>query len=232
MNRPIVLMGAMEGEVKAFHNALESTTIDEWNDFKFYKGTLNHKEVIVSRCGVGKVLSAMVTQKIIETYSPEAIIFTGIAGSLNDLLRPGDIIVARDSVQHDFDAMKFKFLRGEIPYSGYRFIGTDESLREKALAFESELGSVCSGRILTGDQFISDRTSPERAYLTDELKGDCIDMEGASVALVSTVNGIPHLLIRTISDMADGKNKVNLRELLPRVSENSLKMVLHIIETL
>ena len=174
----------------------------------------------------------MVTQKIIDLYDPSAIIFTGIAGSLNHDLEIGDILVGEDSIQHDVDATRFNFKRGEIPHTPYRFLKSDPALMGSALSFKSEKHKIYKGRMLTGDQFISYKNFNEKPYLIDELAGDCVEMEGGSVALVATVNDIPHILIRTISDKAHIKTKLNLREFLKVASENSLEMVKHILNNI
>ncbi len=229
---PVIILGALDGEISAF---LQFFTLNEplkWKEFVFYSGVYSDKEIIVAKCGVGKVLSAMVTQKIIDLYDPSAIIFTGIAGSLNHDLEIGDILVGEDSIQHDVDATRFNFKRGEIPHTPYRFLKSDPALMGSALSFKSEKHKIYKGRMLTGDQFISYKNFNEKPYLIDELAGDCVEMEGGSVALVATVNDIPHILIRTISDKAHIKTKLNLREFLKVASENSLEMVKHILNNI
>jgi nucleoside phosphorylase len=88
-----------------------------------------------------------------------------------------------------------------VPYSTYRVFTCDPGLVERAMAVEPERGRAHLGRILSGDQFIAD--AARREALAREFEGDAVEMEGASVALVATVNEIPFLLIRTISDHAD-----------------------------
>jgi len=229
---PIVILGAMDGEIESFLNTFEIVGKQKWQDFTFYPGKLENRDILIARSGVGKILTAMVTQKIIDLFHPSAIIFTGIAGSINPELNIGDMLIGRDSVQHDFNATKFNFKLGEIPYTPYRFFKSDDFLYNKAMTFSSEKYKVIGGRILTGDQFISDKTSSMNSYLTDELHGDCVEMEGAAAALVANVNQIPHLIIRTISDKADGKDKINFRSLLKIASENSLKIVQHILNNI
>lgn len=228
-DRPVLILGAMDGEIKAFLDHFQILGKQKWNGFIFYPGKLENKNIVIAKTGVGKVLSAMVTQKLIDLFNPSAIICTGVAGSLNKKFKLGDIIVAADSVQHDFDATHFNLKRGEIPYTSYRFFKSDENLFQIALSYRSSKNKVYPGRVLTGDQFITDSDSDERIKLNNELQGDCVEMEGASVALVSTVNNLPHLIIRTISDNADGENKLNFREFLKIASENSLNIVTYLL---
>ena len=228
--RPLIILGAMDEEISAFLQEAHIENELKWMDFTFYSCQLAERNIVIAKCGVGKVLAAMVTQKMIDLYTPSAIIFTGIAGALSSQLDIGDILVAQDSIQHDIDAIFLNFKRGEIPYTPYRFIKCDQNLISAALSYKSDKHKVLKGRVLTGDQFIADKHSPEKHYLTEELMGDCVEMEGSSVGLVATINQIPHIIIRTISDKADIEAKINFREFLKEASENSLKIVRHIIE--
>jgi len=229
---PIIILGAMDGEISAFLDDFQIIGKQKWNDFIFYPGKLEGKDIVVAKSGVGKVLSAIVTQKMIDLFAPSAIIFTGIAGALRDNLEIGDILIGEDSVQHDVNATLFNFKRGEIPYTSYRFIKSDPTLFHIALDFNNENIQIHKGRILTGDQFIKDSRSKEKSYMTQELMGDCVEMEGASVALVATVNQIPHLIIRTISDKAFNNGKTNFRKLMKTASENSLTIIKHILQNI
>ncbi len=231
-NRPVIILGAMDGEIKAFIENSSITETVSWNGFTFYKGRLENRDVVIAKTGVGKVLSALISQKMIDIFSPSAVLFTGIAGSLNNTLDIGDILIGRDTVQHDIDATRFGFKRGEIPYSGYRFIDSDKTLFNLASTYKSGTCKTLPGRILTGDQFIAEVSSEKYSYLKDELKGDCVEMEGAAVALVAHINQIPHLIIRTISDKADGKTKTGIKKLMKTASENSIRIVSHILKIL
>lgn len=229
---PLILLGAMDEEIKAFLDYFDIEEKHQWNNSLFYSARFKEKHIIIAKTGVGKVLAAATAQKLIDTFNPSAIVFTGIAGSINANLKIGDILLGVDSVQHDFDARPLKFKLGEIPYTNYRFLACDENLMNIASTYKSSEHSVIKGRILTGDQFIAETGTKDYTYLTKELNGDCVEMEGAAVALVSTINHIPHLIIRTISDKAHKGAKMNFREFLKQASDNSLQIAKHILEKL
>lgn len=229
---PVLILGAMDGEIKGFLGAFENLEKHIWNDYVYYTATYQNRKIIISKTGVGKILASMVTQKMIDLFSPSLILCTGIAGSLNTKFGIGDVLIGNDAIQHDFDAGHFKFKRGEIPYTEYRFLKGDPTLINTALTIDSKRFKVETGRVLTGDQFIVRDDSEQYSYLTEELEGDCVEMEGAAVALVSTVNQIPHLIIRTISDKADSGKKVNIRGFLKQASENSLEIVIHLLNNI
>jgi len=233
----IALFGAFDGEISELVRTFEPKSMTEWNGFTFHEGVIEHHEVIITKSGVGKSMAAMLTQKVIDRYSPECIIFTGLAGSINPDIFIGDTVVARDCLQHDLDATALGFARGEVPYSPYRVFVCDEYLVQLALSCQPEAlepgiraPRVTAGRILTGDTFLVRSMMETHRYLRDELHGDAVEMEGASVGLVATVNRIPFLVIRTISDRADGSAHVDFNRFLPWASTNSLRFVTHVLK--
>ena len=161
----------------------------------------------------------MLCQHLIDVCAPGQILFTGVAGALNPSLEIGDTVIARDCIIHDMDATALGFKRGEIPQSPYRVISCDAELVARAAAVKPLSGNVLIGRVLTGDQFVS--SVETRNELRTTLGGDAAEMEGASVGLVATVNRVPFLLIRTISDKADGQAHINFNAFLKFASRNS-----------
>lgn len=221
----IVVLGAMESEISEFMACMTQRQTTIWNGYAHHHGLIDGCEVLVSKSGVGKVLAAMMTQHLIDDYQPQAILFTGLAGSLRKHIEIGDTLLARDLVQHDLDTRQIGFSRGQIPFSNWRFLCSDERLLAIATDFLSASGTVHVGRICTGDQFITHREMASHAYLSEELAGDAVEMEGASVAQVCHVNAVPFLVVRTISDKADGSAAISFEEFLPRASLNSLDFV-------
>ena len=66
-----------------------------------------------------------------------------------------------------------------------------------------EARNVFTGRVLTGDMFISSKE--KREELVKDFDGFCCEMEGAAVAQVSSLNNIPFIVLRLISDLPSGK---------------------------
>ena len=214
-----LILGAMDGEIAAARADLKNPSTTEWNGFQIHHGWIENREVLVAKTGVGKSLSAMFCQHLIDTHTPDRILFSGIAGALDPSLEIGDTLIARDCVIHDMDATALGFKRGEIPYSPYRVFTCDPDLAAQAAAVEPMKGRVVTGRVLTGDQFVA--SAQTRNELRAALDGDAVEMEGASVGLVATVNRIPFLLIRTISDKADGQAHTDFSSFLQFASRNS-----------
>ena len=97
MNR-IGIIGAMELEVEELKSQMEEVTVKEKASMEFYQGTLNRKEVVVVRSGIGKVNAAVCTQILVDDFQVEAVINTGIAGSLKAEINIGDIVVSTDAL--------------------------------------------------------------------------------------------------------------------------------------
>jgi len=208
--RIIGVIGAMNEELEEFHNL--------------------SKNIIVMKSGVGKVNAAMVCQKIIDKHNPAFIISTGVAGALNPTLDIGDVVLSKDCLQHDMDARGLGVTRGTIPYINLRTFRGDQGLINAAMTTLLVNQKIIQGRILTGDQFFTNRQASQYNYLIDELKGDAIDMETAAIGQVCTINEVPFLSVRTISDKADGSAKMNFEKFLPILAKNSFYIVKTILE--
>jgi 5'-methylthioadenosine/S-adenosylhomocysteine nucleosidase len=226
----IGIIGALDEEINAFLDHLENKKETKWNGFTFFEGEILGKKVVLVKSGIGKVFASLVCQKLIDTYAPEKIIFTGVAGSLNNELEIGDVVVGKDAVQHDLDGAYLGAKLGQIPYTDYRFFKADEKLVKIALEAIPEGHKIISGRVLTGDQFITQKEKSEKQKIFEELEGDCIEMEGASVGQVCTINNIPFVIIRSISDKADGSDARDFDKFKHIAAENSSKVVLRILE--
>ncbi len=188
------------------------------------------RRVIVVRCGVGKTLAAMITQQVIGAYRPGAVILTGVAGALASDLAPGDAVVARDLLHHDMDCTALGFARGEVPFTGERVFTCDPALVSAALTARVGHG-LRAGRILTGDRFVTHADKACHAYLTGELAGDAVEMEGAAVGQVCSRNGIPFVVVRTISDRADGAAPEDFSKILPLAAANAAAVTRSILES-
>lgn len=226
----IALTAAMRPEISLIKDAIESPESMKWGDFEFVSGLLCGKEVVAAQTGVGKVLSAAVSQKLIDTFQPTAIIMSGVGGSINPDFSKGDVVAGNDCIQHDFDATFFGFKRGQIPYTDYQIISADPVLLK--IAMNCDKVPVKTGRILTGDQFISGAGSKEFEFLRTELNGDIVEMEGAAAALTAQINGCPFLIIRAVSDKADGKIKGGHKKLMKDALEKNFNLICHILRNL
>lgn len=228
--RPICIVGAMDAEICEFLKHSNITHEEDWNEFVFRKGKLCDKEVVIVKSGVGKVFAAMVAEKIIDEFNPKAVVFTGVGGGLNPTLEIGDVVVSSDCIQHDLDAEALGFPRGQIPYTEHRVFVSDRNLLRTALQTKLRGHKIFAGRILTGDQFITKKEMKDHKYLMDELKGDVVEMEGGAIAQVCTITKTPFLIVRTISDKANGEAVEDFNAFSNVVAKNSFEVTQTILK--
>ncbi|OGG28142.1 hypothetical protein A3A64_03145 [Candidatus Gottesmanbacteria bacterium RIFCSPLOWO2_01_FULL_48_11] len=232
---PILLLTAIPEEFIAIEKHLKiSKRTLLWHQFSCIEGTLFGKKVVATITGLGKVSAAITSQQLISAYHPQAIILTGAAGGLAPDLSVGDVVVSRDCLQHDVDIRTFGFPRGTLAITMeesmiWRILKADERLRKLALSTKGTKHRIREGRILTGDQFFTTAHRTDFQYLTDELNGDAIDMEGAAVAQVCYANKVPFVIIRTISDKANDTATQDFSKVKTTITHNSLAVIKSIL---
>jgi len=228
----IGIIGAMAEEVQLIEQDLQQTTITSIAGMSFYEGLLFDSPIVLCKSGVGKVNAAVCTQILIDRFGVDCVLFTGVAGALDPALNIGDIVISTDCVQHDVDVRALGFELGVIPYTETSIFTADAKLVELAFQSSKQLfGSrIMKGRVLSGDHFIADRDKVKQLHL--ELSGVCTEMEGAAVAQVCQMNNIPFVIIRSMSDKADGSAHINFTEFTQLASENSYRLIAHMVKSL
>lgn len=227
------IIGAMDEEVAKLKERMTEVEVESRASMDFYKGKLGEREIVVVRSGIGKVNAAMCTQILADLYKVDAVINTGIAGSLRSEINIGDIVLSSDALQHDMDAAAFGYEPGQVP-------------RLNTLAFEASVDLIrrarecCArvnpeiqtfvGRVVTGDQFISEKEKKVR--LSEDFGGYCTEMEGAAIAQACYLNHIPFLIIRAISDKADDSATMDYPAFEAQAITHSVNLVTELIRTL
>ena len=195
----IGIIGAMDIEVDALIASMTETEEKVISSVKYVKGKLFNKNVVVAKCGIGKVFAAICTQTMILEYNPAVIINTGVAGSLEKGFNVLDVAVAKSVVQHDMDTSAIGDPRGLISGINVIYIDTCEkvsnALKNASLSVKC---NVKEGVIASGDKFMAD--PQEKAEINREFKAIACEMEGASIGHVCYVNKVPFGILRTISD--------------------------------
>lgn len=225
------IIGAMDEEVARLKDMIEKLRVVNKAGMSFYQGEICEQQVVVVKCGVGKVNAAMCTQAMIDNFSVSAIINTGIAGSLDADIEIGDIVFATDTIEHDMDVAALGYEPGVIPDTKESIFKADRKLVEYAKTAVEKAGievNVFTGRIVSGDQFISSKE--KKKWLVDTFGGRCAEMEGAAIGHVASLNEIPYLVVRAISDKADDSAEMDYPTFAAKAIENSVNMMLHIIK--
>lgn len=227
------IIGAMDEEVAKLKEKMTEVEIRTRAAMDFYQGKIGDKNVVVVRSGIGKVNAAVCSQILADCYQVKAIINTGIAGSLRNEINIGDIVLSQDALQHDMDATGFGYPVGQIPRMETLAFAADASLLEVAKkcckTAVPDIG-IHVGRVVSGDQFISDKEKKE--WLLRTFDGYCTEMEGAAIAQTACLNKIPYLVIRAISDKADDSAYMDYPEFEAAAIEHSVKLLTAMIEEL
>lgn len=226
----IAIIGAMDCEISAIKKEMFDLKEENYADLKIFTGTINGKFIILAQSGIGKVNAALNTQYIIDTYKPNIIINTGVAGGISDELDIGDIVIGTYLVQHDFDVTVLGYARGYMCTGVEKDKPTkyycDKELVEK---FQSCLEQNMSkqkihlGIIASGDKFISGKEIKKE--INEYFGAIAVEMEGCAIAQVATKNKIPFVVTRAISDLADGKVAQYQNEFEEKMSEVSTQTI-------
>ena len=229
----IGIIGAMEEEVSALKEQMTEVSVTKKAGMEFCRGMLNGKPVVVVRSGIGKVNAGICTQILVDDYHVDCVINTGIAGSLKSVIDIGDIVVSTDTVQHDMNAVGFGYPLGQIPRMDTLAFPADQKLIELACQVCREVNpeiQVYAGRVVSGDQFVSDKESKER--IKTNFDGFCTEMEGAAIAQAAYLNGIPYVVLRAISDKADDSATVDYPAVEREAIRHCVNLVLNMVKRL
>ena len=227
------IIGAMEEEVSQLKAQMTEVQVKAKAAMEFYRGNLKGKPVVVVRSGIGKVNAGICAQILVDDYQVDYIINTGIAGSLKNEINIGDIVVSTDTLQHDMDATGFGYPLGQIPRMDTLSFPADEKLIALAQEVCREVIpeiQVFAGRVVSGDQFVSDRASKER--ISSNFQGYCTEMEGAAIAQAAYLNGVPYVVLRAISDKADDSASVDYPAFEREAIRHCVELMLNMVERL
>lgn len=219
------IIGAMEQEVARLKEVMENVSITTRAGMDFYEGILEGKKVVVVQSGIGKVNAGMCTQILVDLFQVEAVINTGIAGSLNNDINIGDIVLSTDVLHHDMDATGFGYPKGQIPQMKEFSFQADECLRKIAHNVCEEVNpeiQVFEGRIASGDQFVCDQGVKDA--IVKEFGAYAVEMEGAAIGQAAALNGVPFLIIRAISDKADNSANMDYPAFEKLAIEHSVRL--------
>ena len=226
----IGIIGAMDEEVAVLKEEMEVAKTFEYATLQFFVGTLCGKEVIVVRSGIGKVNAALCAQILVDKFDVDVLMNTGIAGSLDAAIDIGDMVISTDLVEHDMDASIFGDPVGQVPRMDTFSFPADSDLVEKAVAANREANpdiKTFTGRIVSGDQFVSSAEVKER--LVHLFGAKCTEMEGAAIAHAAYLNQVPCVIIRAISDKADNSATMDYPTFEKKAIEHSVRLVRNLL---
>ena len=231
-NTPVAIIGAMEQEITLLQSRIAQPQHEKIAHVAITRGTLAGKPVLLAQSGIGKVNAAITTAILLEKYQAACVINTGSDGGLQGGMKQGDVVVGIQTAHHDADATAFDYVIGQLPQMPARY-DSDATLVEHAaraaVAFDG--AAIHRGLIVSGDQFINhpDKIARIRTHFPDAL---AVEMEAAAIAQSCHRFGVPFVVVRAISDLADEEADTSFETFLKTASVHSAKMVLQLIEAL
>ncbi|MGQ8337388.1 5'-methylthioadenosine/adenosylhomocysteine nucleosidase [Sunxiuqinia sp. A32] len=238
----IGLIGAMQEEILLFKKDINNLTVERKGSRNFYLGTIGANEVVMCLSGWGKVAASSTATSLVNLYNVDRLLFIGLAGSMQNSLEIGDIVIADRLVQHDVDLSLLQGYEGiKSPFWLDFSFSVPEKLVEDAKVVcetfcqrladghypEIDGGyqpNIFVGTVGTGDQFVASSESKRQIgeKIPDIL---CTEMEGAAIAQVGADYDIPCMVIRIISDKADEKaNHAFSKFLFEHISQISVEI--------
>ena len=231
------IISALHEEQQGLMEAMQGATTLSHGMRDYTLGLLWNIDAVCVLSRIGKVAAAMTATLLVEKFGVTHIVFTGVAGSGDKLVKVGDIVVAEALLQHDMDARPL-FPRFEIPLTGLQRFASDLALSEQLAgaaqdflreevqavldpleiqAFGLQQPQVHRGLIASGDQFIGGamQLSQLKAAIPDLL---AVEMEGAAVAQVCFELGVPYAVMRTVSDNANEEAAVDFMRFVQSVA--------------
>ena len=229
------IISAMDNEIDLLLKEAAIDHVDSVGGFDFHVGTLCDQPVVIVKSGIGKALAASGTTALLSNYNISKVIFTGIAGGVGDETQVLDEVIATKLVQHDYGTMTndgFVWTDGntgeEVGDDGYFYCDQDLV----GLAYDAAVkvmgeDHVFKGTIATGDQFIASEEYVET--LQEKFDAIACEMEGASIAAVCTQFGKPFVVIRAMSDKADGNAHESVDNMGDLAADHSSSIVIEML---
>lgn len=245
----IVGVLGIEREVAAIESRLQGSREVPVRGYLFRVGTLSGRQVVVGRTAAGKVNAAIVATLLIDYFNPSALFFSGTAGAIDQSLLPGDVVIGTGVVQHDVGMLTAAGIQrrglrnsvtGEmdplvVPAPDVLLAAAQQAVSGLTLPLiESADGKrqprIVEGVIVTGDVFLSDGV--RRDELRNSFGARAVEMEGAAMVQACRQFGVPCLVVRSITDRADGQAMTNYTQFIAAASENAGSVVAAIIARL
>ena len=217
-----LIICAIKPEIKPFLKALDNLRVEKHTSLKVYCGTIKSKNVLVVRCGVGLKKAAAVTQLMIDNYKIERIIMSGTAGGVDNKLKLGDTVVSEEILYHEIDSRTMEDIAAGNEKQTFKADTELLHCTKKALENDPAVQSVLFGRITSGNKFVSGKNL---MVVAEKFKSLCLDMETAAVAHVCSINSIPFISIRSISDTVDKSGFLTFFKNVNLASKNSFLVV-------
>lgn len=226
------IIGAMDVEVERICKNVSGPILHQVCGLDFLEGFLAETPVVVVRSGVGKVNAALCAQLLITKFKITHLINTGVAGALASGLNVLDLVISTEVMYHDVDATNWGYENCTVPGMPRTFEANQELVKIAAAACEKLFPNktIIQGIIASGDQFIGSNEMKNK--IKELCNPACVEMEGAAIGHVASINRIPFVVIRCMSDMADDNGESTARFNEKEGGDISAQVVCAILQSL
>lgn len=219
---------AMEEEIKELLEHLTEKKEQQIGGTEFYTGNINQTEVVLVRCGIGKVQAAITTAFLIVNFKVDAVINSGSAGGIGDGLHVGELVLSTGAAYHDANATAFGYKMGQLPQQPQIYPADQQLVDKIAVAAQKTGLETRQGLVVSGDQFIAD--SQEIARIKQIYpEALCCEMEGGAVAQTAYQFKTPFAIIRAMSDVGDEDAGQSFDEFIIDAGKRSAQMILNLL---
>lgn len=232
------IISAMDNEAALLLAEAEIDHTDTVGGVDFHVGTLCGMPVVIARSGIGKVLASAGITAMLNRYPITRVIFTGIAGGVGDETAVLDEVIATRLVQHDYGMITND---GFVWSSGVS--GEEEGEKSFYLCDPAMVNFACDaavqvmgeehvfrGTIASGDQFVASEEYVKR--LQADFDALACEMEGAAIAAVCEQYDTPFVVIRALSDKADGNAHESIDDFGDLAADNSSRIVMRMLDVM
>jgi adenosylhomocysteine nucleosidase len=245
----ILILGAVPQEITVFVSAMKGATKKELWGIPYWQGEIEGKPVIVAITGIGKVYTGMTTTLFLSELKPRLVLMSGTGARINQQLRTGDVIVAGTLYEHDYGSLTrddMVYRPFNSPVNGVevenRFSPPAALLKVADQAMTTYRSpevtanrttyaiKVRRGVVASADLF--GMTQQRIDSLRAHFHTDIVEMESAPLARVCQTFGVPYLVIRGGSNVAQEAPNDDYLRLSPIAARQAALFSLHLLKYL
>ncbi len=219
----------MDKEFVQLKSLLHDAAAEKHGPHEFVTGSIGDKRIVIQKCGIGKVNSAVGAVEMIRRFSPRLVISTGVAGGADVEMNVTDVVVGTSYRYHDAycgEECEYGQILG-LPAS----FGAPAELVEKATRLGTET-PVHAGLIVSGEWFVDSREKM-KSILDRFPEAKAVDMESCSIAHVCHLYGVPFISFRIISDIPLKDNKAAMyTDFWARLADGSFEVTRKFLEAI
>jgi adenosylhomocysteine nucleosidase len=245
----ILILGAVPQEIPVLTNALENPEKKLLWGIPYWQGKLHGKPVVVAITGIGKTYTAMTTTFFITEFKPRLVLMTGTGARINQQLRTGDVIVATHTYEHDYGSLTKndmvyrpmnspndgKEIKNEFKPTTSLLTIAQKAMEKYEAQTVTANGSTYKNVVRYGVVSSSDLFGVPQVRidsLRNKFKTDIMEMESAPLGHVCEALGVPYLIVRSGSNVAQEAPNDDYLRLGPIAAREAAKFSLHLIKFL